>query len=204
MAFSHPVTLVTKSALVLRDLDILRALAERNLVKVFVSVTSLKPEIARTLEPRAARPDRRLATIGELARANVPVGVMTAPLIPFLTDSEMEAILEKAAEAGAREAGYTLIRLPREVAPLFREWLETNAPGKARHVMHLVQGARGGKDYDSRFFLRRRGAGPYAELLEKRFRLACRRLGLNEKTQGLDRDHFRPPPVAGDQLNLFG
>ncbi|MGB1547186.1 MAG: PA0069 family radical SAM protein [Alphaproteobacteria bacterium] len=202
-AFGHPVSLVTKSTLVLRDLDILKRMAARRLVKVFVSVTSLRPEIARTLEPRAPHPKHRIATIRRLAEAGVPVGVMTAPIIPFLTDSEMEKILETAAVAGAKEAGYVVLRLPHEVAPLFREWLEANAPGKARHVMSLVQGMRGGKDYDSRFFIRRRGTGNYAELLAKRFELACRRLELNRKSISLDRSQFRPPPIAGEQLDLF-
>ncbi|MCE2509784.1 MAG: PA0069 family radical SAM protein [Alphaproteobacteria bacterium] len=202
-AFGQPVNLVTKSTLVLRDLDILGEMAARRLVKVFVSVTSLRPEIARTLEPRAPHPKHRIETIRRLAEAGVPAGVMTAPVIPFLTDPEMEKILKTAAKAGAKEAGYVALRLPREVAPLFREWLEANAPGKANHVMSLVQGMRGGKDYDSRFFIRRRGIGNYAELLAKRFKLACRRLGLNEKAIALDCSRFRPPPGVGAQLDLF-
>lgn len=202
-SFAHPTCLVTKSTLVLRDLDLLSEMAKRRLVKVFVSVTSLKSEITRTLEPRAPHPKHRLETIRRLAEANVPVGVLVAPVIPFLTDSEMEGILEAAAAAGAKEAGTVALRLPREVAPLFREWLQATAPGKARHVMRLVQGMRGGKDYDSRFFVRGRGTGQYAELLGKRFELACRRLGLNATIAPLDRSRFCPPPTAGDQFDLF-
>jgi len=202
-AFAHPVSLVTKSTLVLRDLDLLSEMAKRHLVKVFVSVTSLRPEVTRTLEPRAAHPKHRLETIRRLSQAGVPVGACVAPIIPFLTDSEMEGILEAVAAAGATEASYTALRLPREVAPLFREWLQANAPGKARHVMSLVQGMRGGKDYDSRFFTRRRGTGQYADLLGKRFKLACQRLRLNAEVAPLDRSQFRPPPTAGDQFDLF-
>ena len=202
-AFAHPVSLVTKSTLVLRDLDLLSEMAKRNLVKVFITVTSLRAEITRTLEPRAAHPKHRIETIRRLSQAGVPVGVMVAPVIPFLTDSEMEGILEVVVAAGATEAGTVALRLPREVAPLFREWLQANAPGKERHVMSLVQGMRSGKNYDSRFFVRGRGTGHYADLLGKRFKFACRRLGLNAKVAPLDRSQFRAPPTTGDQFDLF-
>ncbi len=207
-ACSHPVGIVTKSALVLRDIDILAPMAERRLAKVFVSVTTLDRRLARRMEPRAAAPERRLETIRGLSRAGIPVGVMAAPMIPALNDAELERILEAAAQAGARSAGYVLLRLPREIKDLFREWLETHEPLKAEHVMSLVRETRGGRLYDSTYGIRMRGTGPYAELLGRRFRRACKRLGLNlgeGSTFGepLDTTRFRPPVRQGTQLSLF-
>src|ERR1700733_13975189 len=169
----HPVTIVTKSALVLRDLDLLADLARDRLVSVMLSITSLSDEIKRTLEPRTASPQARLRGIEELAQAGVPVGVMVAPVIPAITDHELEAILRAAREAGASCASYVLLRLPHEVKLLFREWLLEHYPERAKHVMSLINQARGGKDYDSQFGVRMRGTGPYAELLRARFEVAA-------------------------------
>ena len=202
-ACEHPLTIVTKSALIERDLDLLAPMAQKRLVHAYVSVTTLDRKLARTLEPRAAAPPRRLDTIRALAQAGVPVGVLAAPMIPVLTDYELEAILQQAAEAGASAAGYVLLRLPHEVKDLFREWLATHAPDRAAHVMSLVQQARGGRDNDPNFGSRMRGTGEYAELLAKRFRLACRRLGLNRDTAELDCSRFRPSLTAGAQMSLL-
>jgi DNA repair photolyase len=202
--FRHPVTIVTKAALVQRDLDILGAMARDNLAAVTVSVTTLDRGLARQMEPRAATPERRIDTIAALAAAGVPTGVLAAPMIPALNDSEMEAILERAREAGAASAGYTLLRLPLELKALFKEWLEEHAPGKAAHVLSLVAQCHGGRLYDSAWSKRRVGDGPYAEMLAARFDRACRRLGfLPRTTQVLDTGRFRPPPQKGDQLALF-
>ena len=192
----HPFSIVTKSSLVERDLDLIAPMAARNLARVYVSVTTLDRKLARTLEPRAAAPQRRLATIRALAQAGVPVGVMVAPIIPQLNDRDLEAILEAAAAAGARHAGCVLLRLPREVAPLFREWLDAHHPLRAGHVMSLVRQLRGGRDNDPRFGARMRGSGPYADLIEQRFALACRRFGLARDGDALDRTQFRPPAAA--------
>ncbi len=202
-ACSHPVGIVTKSALVLRDIDILAPMAERRLAKVFVSVTTLDRRLARRMEPRAAAPERRLETIRGLSQAGIPVGVMAAPMIPALNDAELERILEAAAQAGARSAGYVLLRLPHEIKDLFQEWLEAHEPLKAEHVMSLVRETRGGRLYDSTYGIRMRGTGPYAELLAKRFRRACKRLGLNLSEGSLDTTRFRPPVRQGTQLSLF-
>ncbi len=199
----HPVGIVTKSAGILRDLDILSRLAERRLVKVALSVTTLDPSLARSMEPRAATPARRLAAIRGLRDAGVPVTVMVAPIIPALNDSEIEAILEQACEAGASEAGYVLLRLPLELKSLFREWLETDHPGRARRVISLLRSMHGGRDYVSAFGLRQRGSGPYAEQIAMRFRLALRRLRLNERSLRLRTDLFRPPVLPGGQLSLL-
>jgi DNA repair photolyase len=199
----HPFTIVTKSALVERDLDILAPLARDNLCAVYVSVTTLDRRLARSLEPRAAAPQRRLEAIRHLAEAGIPTGVIFAPVIPALNDHELEAVLEAAAAAGARCAGRVLLRLPHEVKVLFREWLATHAPLKAAHVMSLVRQARGGRDNDARFGARMTGSGDYAQLLGKRFELACKRLGLNREELALDRRSFRVPARAGDQLGLF-
>jgi DNA repair photolyase len=198
----HPVTIVTKSALVLRDLDLLGDLARDRLVSVVLSVTSLTDEIKRTLEPRTASPLARLRTIRQLADAGIPVGVLVAPVIPAITDHEMEDILAAAKQAGAGAAGYVLLRLPHELKQIFREWLEDHYPDRAAHVMSLINQARGGKDYDSTFGVRMRGTGAYAELLRARFDLAKRRLGFadNEERYDLDTTKFRPP--AGPQLSL--
>ena len=201
--FGHPFTIVTKSALVTRDLDLLAPLAKRRLCKVFVSVTTIDGELARRLEPRASTPRRRLAAIGALASAGVPTGVMAAPMIPALNDSQLEAILEAAAQAGAVSAGYTILRLPHEIKDLFAEWLETHAPLKAKHVMTLIRETRGGRLNDPNFGSRMRGQGHYALLIATRFKLACKRLGLNKNDWRLDTTQFHPPPQAGDQLALL-
>jgi DNA repair photolyase len=200
----HPVTIVTKSALVLRDLDLLADLARDRLVSVMVSITSLSDEIKRTLEPRTASPLTRLRVVAELARAGVQVGVLVAPVIPAITDHEMEHILSAAAEAGASSAGYVLLRLPHELKILFREWLTDHYPERAAHVMSLINQARGGKDYDSEFGVRMRGTGAYAELLRARFDLAVRKLGLEaaQARYELDCSKFRPPAAASGQMSL--
>lgn len=197
-AHAHPLTIVTKSALVERDIDILAPMAEKKLAAVFVSVTTLDGELARHLEPRAAAPHRRLQAIRALARAGIPTGVMFAPAIPALNDHEVEAVLEAAAQAGARHAGWTLLRLPHEIKDLFREWLAVHAPGRAEHVLSLIRQARGGKENDPRFGHRMRGCGPYAGMLTRRFALACKRLGLNREELTLDTSHFRRPVRAGE------
>ncbi len=199
----HPVGIVTKSALVLRDLDILARMAERNLAKVALSVTSLDSELARKIEPRAATPMRRLETLRRLSAAGVPTTVMVAPVIPALNDSEIERILEAAHSAGVREAGYVLLRLPLEVRDLFREWLRENYPDREKHVFKLVRDMRGGKDYDSKWFERQRGRGPYAYLIGRRFELACEKLGLNASRTQLTIEHFRRPKADAGQLSLF-
>jgi DNA repair photolyase len=198
--FRHPVAIVTKSPLILRDLDILSDMAAMGLAKAALSVTTLDRKLARAMEPRAGTPSRRLQAIEGLAKAGVPAGVMFAPAIPALNDHEMEAVLNAAASAGARSAGYVLLRLPLEIKDLFREWLEANAPGRARHVMALVRQMRGGKDYDSAWNTRMRGTGPYAEMMARRFHLAVKRLGLNRPQRPLDSGRFRAPAQAGDQL----
>ena len=200
-AANHPVGITTKSALIVRDLDILRSMAERNLVRVFLSITTLDRRLARRMEPRAATPDKRLETIRALSAAGVPSGVMVAPVIPGLTDSEMERILEAAAWAGAEGAAWVLLRLPLEVKDLFREWLAESEPLRAGRVMALVRETRGGKDYDPAFNLRGRGRGAYADLIARRFRLATCRLGLHAERRTLDVSAFRPPP--GAQLKLI-
>ncbi len=202
-ATRHPVGLVTKSALVLRDLDILAPMAADGLAKVAVSVTTLDPRLARTMEPRAAAPHRRLSTIRALSEAGVPVTVMVAPLIPALNDPEIEAILEAAAEAGARGAGYVALRLPLEIKDLFAEWLETHRPDAARRIMGLVSAMHGGKAYRAQFGLRQRGSGPYAELMGRRFRAAARRFGLDRPSLELRTDLFRKPVLPGGQLGLL-
>ena len=199
----HPVAIITKHALVLRDLDLLAGMALEGLVSVAVSVTTLDTELKRVMEPRAASPQARLRTLAALSAAGVPTSVMAAPMIPALNDHELEAILEAAAAAGARWAGYVLLRLPYEIKDLFREWLAEHFPDRAAHVMSLIRDMRGGRDYDSRFGTRMRGTGPYAQLLGNRFRLACRRLELNlEPRAPLDTSRFRPPGPAVAQLQL--
>lgn len=199
--FSHPVAIVTKSALVVRDLDILSRLAGRGLAKVTLSVTTLDRKLARKMEPRASTPEKRIEAIGKLSAAGVPVGVLTAPLIPALNDHELERILETCAAAGASEAGYVLLRLPLEISGLFREWLEAEFPGRASHVMSLVRSTRAGKDYVSRFGERQTGRGAYADQIAARFQLALKRFGLNKRHLTLRTDLFRPPGAA--QLSLF-
>ncbi|CEG08915.1 putative Fe-S oxidoreductase [Afipia felis] len=199
----HPVGIVTKSALVTRDIDILSRMAERNLAKVAISVTSLDPKLARTMEPRASTPPKRLEALRQLSAAGIPTVVMTAPLIPALNDSEMERILDAAAHAGVKEANYTLLRLPLEVRDLFREWLIANYPDRYRHVFTLIRDMRGGKDYDSQWGTRMKGTGPMAWMIGRRFEIACERLGLNRKRVKLSTSHFVQPPKGGEQLDLF-
>ena len=200
---NHPVAIVTKSYLVVRDLDILADMASRRLARVYISVTSLSRDLCRSLEPRAATPPRRLAAIRALTDAGIPTGVMVAPIIPALNDHEIEDILAAVAEAGACSAAYILLRLPLETSDLFRQWLRVHAPLKADHVMSLVRGMRGGRDYDSTWGRRMTGAGPYADLIARRFDLAKQRLGLAGRDWSLDETRFRPPPRAGDQLPLL-
>ncbi|HEX3845588.1 MAG TPA: PA0069 family radical SAM protein [Steroidobacteraceae bacterium] len=200
----HPVTIITKSALVLRDLDLLTDLAKDGLAGVGVSITTLDAELKRVMEPQAASPHARLEAVRRLSEAGVPTGVMVAPVIPALTDHEMEGILEAAAAAGARWAGYVLLRLPYEVKDLFREWLAAHYPDRAEHVMSLVQQMRGGKDYDSSFGTRMRGTGPLAELLHCRFQVACRRQGLNTaRHQPPNTSLFRAPRAAHSNPQLM-
>jgi DNA repair photolyase len=201
----HPVTIVTKSALIIRDLDLLTDLAKDKLVSVMVSVTSLTNDIKRTLEPRTASPQARLRVIQQLSEAGVPVGVLVAPVIPAITDHEIEDIMAAAKEAGASRAGYVLLRLPHELKIIFRDWLAEHYPDRAKHVMSLINQSRGGKDYDSAFGTRMRGTGPYAELLRTRFDLAKRKLGFAgaEERYELDTSLFRAPPKETPQLSLF-
>jgi DNA repair photolyase len=201
--YRHPVAIVTKSALVERDIDILAEMANDHLVSVHISVTTLDGELARRLEPRAAAPHRRLQTIRRLAEAGIPVSVLAAPVIPVLTDPELDAILAAAKDAGAKSASYILLRLPLEVSDLFQQWLEAHYPLKAAHVMTRVRDTRGGRNYDSRFGVRMRGTGAFAEMIAQRFALACRRLELKPRDYSLNCESFRIPPRSGDQLGLF-
>ena len=204
-ACEHPLTIVTKSALVERDIDLLAPMARKRLAKVFVSVNTLDHALARRLEPRAASPARRIATLKALSEADIPCGVMVAPMIPGLTDKSVEEVLEAAAAAGAKAAGWIMLRLPFEVKPLFKEWLAAHYPLRADHVMSIVRDVRGGRENDPRFGARMKGGGNYAELIAKRFELACRKLGLNAERRGeaeLDCSLFRPP-TAGRQMSLF-
>jgi DNA repair photolyase len=201
--FNNPVGIVTKSPLILRDLDILAPMAERGLAKVALSITTLDRKLARMMEPRAGTPPRRLNTIKELTAAGVPAAVMFAPCIPALNDDEMESVLNAAKEMGARSAGYVLLRLPLEIKDLFREWLEANVPDRAKHVMSLVRSMRGGKDYDSAWHERMRGRGPYADMIAHRFHLAIKRLGFNQDHRPLDTSQFKRPVQKGDQLSFL-
>jgi DNA repair photolyase len=197
----HPVTITTKSDRVLMDLDLLTEMAKHNLVGVALSITSLTPEIARTLEPRAPAPRKRLAAVKTLRAAGVPTWVSIAPVVPAITDHEMEHIVEAAAEAGALGCFYLPVRLPFEVAPLFRAWLDAHFPERAGKVMAIIQSLRGGKDNDPNWFSRMRGKGPWADLLRTRFERAIRKHGLNVERSSLRRDLFQPP--EGAQLRLF-
>lgn len=190
-AFGHPVGIVTKSALIMRDIDILSRMAERGLAKVALSVTTLDRKIARAMEPRAATPPRRLEAMRALNEAGIPVSVMIGPVIPGLNDSEIERILESAHAAGAREAGYIILRLPLEVSPIFKEWLLRHYPDRYRHVMSLIRSMRDGKDYDSEWGKRMKGTGPYAWQIGRRFEIAAKRLGLNTERRRLRTDIFR-------------
>ena len=202
--FNHPVGIVTKSAGVLRDLDILASMAQRNLVRVYISLTTLDPALARAMEPRAATPARRLHAISELTRAGVPAGVLTAPMIPGLNDVEMEKLLEAASRAGARHAGYVLLRLPHEIREMFEAWLHTHFPDRAKHVLSLVRDTRGGALNDSRFHHRFSGQGVYADLLMRRFTRAARQWGLDQSREGLDCARFAVPgaPAVREQAQL--
>jgi DNA repair photolyase len=199
----HPVGIVTKSALVLRDLDILARMAQRNLVKVALSVTTLDPKLARIMEPRAPTPSRRLDALQQLTKAGVPTAVMVAPVIPAINDAEIERILEAAAANGVRSAGYVLLRLPLEIRDLFSEWLKENFPDRHDHVFKLVRDTRGGKDYDSAWGKRQTGTGPVAWMIGRRFEVACERLGINATKRLITTEHFCPPKSAAAQLDLF-
>jgi DNA repair photolyase len=200
---NHPVVIVTKSALILRDIDILKSMAERGLVKVGISVTTLDRKLARTMEPRASTPAKRLEAIKTLSEAGIPVAVMMAPVIPALNDHEIERILDSGKAAGASEASYVLLRLPLEVSPLFRDWLLQNYPDRYRHVMSLVRSMRDGKDYDAEFGKRMKGAGPYAWQISRRFEMATKRLGLMRRSLHLREDLFVSPNSDGVQLSLL-
>jgi len=199
----HPVGIVTKSNLVLRDLDILARMAERNLVKVALSVTTLDAKLARVMEPRAATPARRLEALRQLTAAGVPTSAMVAPVIPAINDAEIERILDAAAIAGVKGAGYVLLRLPLEVRDLFREWLMANFPDRYRHVFKLIRETRGGKDYHSNWGKRMTGGGPVAWMIGRRFELACEKRGFNKTRTRLTTDHFSPPRRCAEQLKLF-
>ncbi|ANQ85934.1 hypothetical protein dqs_2906 [Azoarcus olearius] len=199
----HPVSLITKSSLIERDLDLLADLARDDLVQVMLSITTLDDDLARVLEPRAARPARRLETLSRLRAAGVPVGVLCAPLIPALNDHELEAVLTAAHAAGADTAGYVVLRLPHELRQIFTDWLARHRPDRAAHVMSLVEQLRGGRSYDSRFGHRMRGTGVIADLYSQRLRRICRRLGLNESRRTLNTAAFRPPAADTPQLSLF-
>jgi len=202
--YDHPAALITKSALILRDLDLLAPMAAKGLVSVAVSFTTLDKRLARTMEPRCAAPHRRVETMRELAKAGIPVTAMTAPIIPALNEPEMETLLETAAEAGATRAGYVLLRLPLEIAGLFTEWLETHYPDRAKRVMSLLRSCHAGEDYRSTWKIRQKGDGPYARLIRQRFEKAIARLGLNRIEVKLRTDLFkRPPKDASGQMNLF-
>ncbi|HEY5225797.1 MAG TPA: PA0069 family radical SAM protein [Methylovirgula sp.] len=200
---NHPVGIVTKSALVLRDLDLLQPMAEKGLVKVALSITTLDPVLARKMEPRAATPQRRLATIEALSKAGIPTTVMVAPIIPGLTDAEIETILTRAHAAGAREAGYVMLRLPLELRDLFGEWLLAHYPHKFRHILSLVRSVRDGKTYDATFGKRMTGTGPYAWMIGRRFEAAVAKIGFAKSRLRLRHDLFQPPARAGEQLQLF-
>jgi len=200
----HPCTIVTKNAMIERDLDILAPMARENLVQVLFSVNSLDNHLASKLEPRASAPHRRIKAIRTLADAGVPVGVLVAPIIPALNDRDMEAVLEQAADAGARCAGFTTLRLPYELKALFREWLALHVPQRAAHVMSLVQQMHGGRDYDSNFATRMHGQGVFAELIRRRFDVACRKHGFGRVRElRLDTSKFVPPREPSPQGQLF-
>jgi DNA repair photolyase len=211
-ACDHPLTIVTKSALIERDIDLLAPMAKKNLVKAFLSITTLDHRLARTLEPRAASPQRRVDALRALAAAGIPCGVMVAPLIPALTDNALESVLEAAAQSGATMAGWILLRLPNEVRPLFKEWLATHQPQRADHVISIVKQSRGGRENDPNFGSRMTGSGNFVGLIRKRFELACQRNGLNSEDNhmasrgSLDCTLFRPPSApqdTGGQMGLF-
>ena len=202
-ARGHPVGIVTKSHLVTRDIDILSRMAERGLAKVALSVTTMDRMLARTMEPRASTPTKRLEAIRQLSDAGIPASVMVAPIIPGLTDQEMERILDSSRAAGALEAGYVILRLPLEVAPIFKDWLLRHYPDRYRHVMSLIRSMRDGKDYDSEWGKRMKGAGPYAWQIGRRFEITAKRLGLNAERRTLRTDQFSPAAKATEQLMLL-
>jgi len=201
---NHPCTIVTKNALIERDLDILGPMAERNLVQVFISINSLDNKLASKLEPRASAPHRRLQAVKALRDAGVPVGVLVAPIIPALNEKDLEGIIERAAANGANSIGYTCVRLPHELKQLFREWLEIHYPDRASHIISLIQQMNGGKDYDSNFATRMRGQGIFADIIRKRVQVATRRAGLHRAWDTvLDTSQFLPPRVHSPQGELF-
>jgi DNA repair photolyase len=200
---SHPVGIVTKSALIVRDIDILARMAARGLTRVALSITTLDRRTARVMEPRAASPPKRLDAVRQLAQAGIPTSVMVAPVIPAINDSEIEAILDASREAGATGAGYVMLRLPLEIKTLFREWLATEFPDRAERVIHLLQSMHGGRDYTADWGIRQRGSGPYADQIALRFKLAAKRLGFNGERVPLRTDLFRAPVLAGQQMRLF-
>ena len=202
-AANHPVGIVTKSALILRDLDLLRSMADRGLVKVALSVTTLDRKLARAMEPRASTPDKRIEALGRLVEAGIPTSVMVAPVIPGLTDMEMERILERCAAAGVTGAGYVLLRLPLEIGDLFTEWLQANCPDRAKRVLSLMRSTRGGRLYEAKWGERQVGEGPYAWMIGRRFEVAAARLGLNQQSVELRTDLFSPPVLPGQQLRLL-
>ncbi|MGB6388349.1 MAG: PA0069 family radical SAM protein [Methyloceanibacter sp.] len=202
-AANHPVGIVTKSALILRDLDLLRSMADRGLVKVALSVTTLDRKLARAMEPRASTPDKRIEALGRLVEAGIPTSVMVAPVIPGLTDMEMERILERCAAAGVTGAGYVLLRLPLEIGDLFTEWLQANCPDRAKRVLSLMSSTRGGRLYEAKWGERQVGEGPYAWMIGRRFEVAAARLGLNQQSVELRTDLFSPPVLPGQQLRLL-
>jgi len=201
--FSHPLTIITKSNMVLRDLDLLQPLARRSLVSVYLSITTLDPLLARRMEPRAPTPARRVETAGELHGQGVPVAVLASPMIPAINDHELEAILEAAAGAGAKDASYLLLRLPHELKTMFDDWLRKHYPDRAEKVLSRMRELSGGELYDARFERRMRGQGEYAELLRRRFEIATRRLGLGMRESCHDLSRFTVPPAVGDQGRLF-
>ena len=201
--FNHPFGIVTKSDLVLRDADIIAPMAAKGMAVVTLSVTTLDRELARKLEPRAPTPSKRITAISSLAALGIPTGVLAAPMIPALNDMELEKILETASRAGASGAGYVMLRLPLEISDLFKEWLENHYPDRANHVLSLVRQTRRGAMYDSRWGQRAVGSGPYADLLNQRFKLALKKYGLDKRSLNLDSSQFQSPPRAGDQLDLF-
>ncbi len=201
--FNHPLSIITKSALIVRDADILARMGQVGLARAFVSITTLDRKLARSMEPRAATPDRRFQAVRALADAGAVVGVLFAPVIPGLNDHELEAVLAQARAAGASSASYVVLRLPLEIKDLFREWLEAERPARAARVMSLVRQMRGGKDYDADWAQRMKGQGPVADLIRQRYRRACQSLGLVSERTPLRTDLFRPPPRPGDQMDMF-
>lgn len=201
--FNHPVAIVTKGSLIERDIDILSDMAKRSLAAVGVSVTTLDARLSRLMEPRAPAPQRRLQVIRKLSEAGIPVRIMASPMVPALTDPELEAILTAGRDAGARHASWIMLRLPREVSPLVQEWLATHYPDRAERIMARLRDMHGGKEYDAGWHKRMRGEGPYAQMVAQRFDLAAKRLGLTRAGVPLRCDLFRPPPERGDQLSLF-